>query len=366
MRIGILTLPFNNNYGGYLQAYALMTVLKLDGHAVELVYRQHNKKRIPMVYYAKWILKKIMGRDCGPFYPSIINCLRYKGKYLMPFVDKFIVPRTGPLYSSQDLQNAIAKGNYDTVICGSDQLWRPEYVPNIEDFFLSFVKGDRPKLISYAASFGTDEPIYTEEQRKKCGDAIANFAAVSLRELSGIDVIKRFSWMTKEEPQVVLDPTMLLTKEHYESLLPVKTSPSKGKVFCYVLDQSKEAQILVNQICQTSCCSPYHIIDSKKWKRQDYQMPSIEDWLSGIRDAEYVVTDSYHGTIFSIIFNKPFVVYINKKRGSDRFNTLLQLFNLKEISANNYSDNRFVDWNSINKKIEWLRKKSLIYLKNNL
>lgn len=360
MKLGILTLPFNNNYGGYLQAYALMTVLKQEGHDVELIYRQHNKLKVPLVYYITNVVKRILHMPHGPFLLTRESLLRWKGKLMMPFVDKYIYPRTKPLQSTEELRDAVEQGIYDVIVCGSDQLWRPDYVPNIENFFCSFLKGNKPKLISYAASFGSDKPVYTEEQRIECGEAIARFAAVSVRERSGIDVIRNLGWKPKVSPQVVLDPTMLLTKEHYESLLPKTPSLSKGKVFCYVLDQSPHAQKLIIEVCEKTGLEPFHIIDPERWKRSDYLMPSIEDWLAGIRDAEYVVTDSFHGTVFSIIFNKPFVVYVNNDRGSDRFLTLLEYFNFVDVT--NICGK--INWNSVNEMLREQRVNSLDFLRS--
>lgn len=366
MKIGILTLPFNNNYGGYLQAYALMTVLKQEGHEVELVYRQHNKVKYPLSYYIKTMIKMILGRPHGPLNPTPDNWLRLKGKNLMPFVDKYITPSTKPLYSSNELKEAVSNGNYDVIVCGSDQLWRPDYVPNIEDFFCSFVKGDKPKLISYAASFGTDKPIYSDVQKKICGDAVSRFKAVSVREQSGIKVIKSFDWHTANDPLVVLDPTMLLPKEHYLSLLPNIDSPSKGKAFCYVLDNSEEVKNKTSEIISRLGKETYEIADIQK---PGAELPSIETWLSAIRDADFVITDSFHGTVFSIIFNKPFIVFTNKKRGAERFETLLAHFNLSNREFNNDLSNTNIydiKWNNVNDKLTSSRCESIIYLKNNV
>lgn len=361
MKIGILTLPFNNNYGGYLQAYALMTVLKQEGHEVELIYRQHNKHKFPVSYYIKTIVKMILGRPHGPLNPTPDNWLRIKGKNLMPFVDKYISPRTKPLYSSIELEAAVIGSNYDVVITGSDQLWRPDYVPNIENFFLSFLKNSKTKVISYAASFGTDKPNYTEEQKEICGDAISRFKAVSVREQSGIDVIKNFGWNTAKEPVVVLDPTMLLPKEHYFSLLPNIESPSKGKVFCYVLDNSEEIKAKTNEIVSQLGKEKYEIANIQK---TGADLPSIETWLSAIRDADFVITDSFHGTVFSILFNKQFVSYANINRGYDRFVTLLEQFNLLD-RLNNYTNSQ-TDWKEVNHILKNKQEVSKLYLKQNL
>lgn len=366
MKIGVLTLPFNNNYGGYLQAYALMTVLKQEGHEVELIYRQHNRGKYPLSYYIKTMIKIVIGKPHRPLNPTRENILRANGKLLMPFVDKYIVPRTKVLQSSEELKSAVEQGKYDVIVCGSDQLWRPEYVPNIEDFFCSFVRGDRPRIVSYAASFGTDKPIYSDIQKKICGDAISRFKAVSVREQSGIDVIKSFGWHTANNPVVVLDPTMLLPKEHYLSLLPKTDSPSKGKVFCYVLDNSEYVKNKTINILSHLGKEKYEIADIQK---SVTELPSIETWLSAIRDADFVLTDSFHGTVFSIIFNKPFIVFTNKERGADRFDSLLFQFGLGSRSFIPHITSVDLDgivWNDVNDVLVSRRNDSMQFLRKQL
>ena len=136
MTIGILTLPFNNNYGGYLQAYALMTVLKNEGHDVELIYRRHNKPPFTklIVPTVKNVVKLLLGRKVISVIPDGEKSFRERGVNMMPFFDKYIVPRSRPLYSSKEFAKYVT-GRYDAVIVGSDQVWRPDYGSGIGDFF---------------------------------------------------------------------------------------------------------------------------------------------------------------------------------------------------------------------------------------
>ena len=367
MKIGILTLPFNNNYGGYLQAYALMSVLKDMGHDVELIYRRCNKR--PMSYRIKHtiktIIKIVLGMNHGPIIANIEKEHRAKGEMMMPFVDKYITPKTRPLLSTEELAHE-CKGKYDAIVVGSDQVWRPNYVPNIENFFLDFVEGEDIKKIAYAASFGNDNPGYTNSQKANCGILIEKFDKVSLREESGINVIRSFGWKTQHEAEVVLDPTMLLSKSYYETILT--NIENKGSyLLSYVLDENLEARELIEHVCNTLGKKEYSVIDTKKWKRIGYKMPTIETWLDAFYNAEFVITDSFHGTVFSIIFNKPFIVYANKDRGIDRFTTLLKHVGLedriitpsssvKEILA------KRVNWDSVNEKIRKKKESSINFL----
>ena len=232
MRIGILTLPFNNNYGGYLQAYALMTVLKQMGHNVELIYRRSNKPGIiqKAIYSFKTLAKIILRKPHGTLIMNYERDYKQQGSYMIPFVEKYITPKTRPFYTSKQMKKE-CEGKYDVVVVGSDQVWRPIYVSQIEDFFFEFITDPHVKKIAYAASFGTATPEYTDVEILRCKKLIADFAAVSIREKSGLNVIKSFGWKTQTPPQVVLDPTFLLPKEIYDNVISNKiSSVSKNRV----------------------------------------------------------------------------------------------------------------------------------------
>lgn len=370
MKVGILTLPFNNNYGGYLQAYALMTILKKEGHDVELIYRRHNK--VSFVQKTKIVIKNtiklLIGQKVNRIIPNREKDFLQQGRLMHSFMDKYICPKSQPLFSTNELSQYV-QGRYETVIVGSDQIWRPDYVPNVEDYFLSFLHDSKVCKIAYAASFGSDMPQYTDRERDLCGKALMNFKLVTVRERSGVDVIKRMGWIGIE-PIVVLDPTMLLKKEDYDQLLPKKQSLSKGKVFCYVLDDSDNVRKIIKQASDILQKELYYIIDTKRWKNVDYIMPSIEDWLCGIRDSDFVVTDSFHGMVFSIIFNKPFVVCLNKERGISRFLDLLIMLNLQEriMDEEKIMDiiGQPIEWEFVNTEIMKLQRKSITILRNSL
>lgn len=329
MKVGLLTLPFNNNYGGFLQAYALLTVLRNMGHDVELI----NRRPKP---WSVWRCIKYLIRNTGlmmlrkphrNFIPKPEEELKYDGQLMMRFVDNYIVPQTKPIYSSKEMRNVVT-GRYDVVVVGSDQVWRPEYVPNIKEFFFSFLPNDLTKRIAYAVSFGTSAPHYTKQDQIICGKYYEKFHAVSFREKSGVDVIASFGWHNMAKSLVVLDPTMLLNCNNYDMLLTDTISKSHNKVFCYVLDDSENVRSTVHRVSQILNKDVCRFYGQNKWKNQRHVLPSIEDWLCNLRDSQFVITDSFHGAVFSIIYHKPFVVYINKRRGADRVLSLLETFRL--------------------------------------
>ena len=347
MKIGILTLPFNNNYGGYLQCYALMIVLKREGHEVELIYRRHNripfsKKIVPSL---KNIVKVLIGRKVVSIIPDEEKTFRYQGASMMPFLDNYLAPKSKPLYSTKEF-NEYVSGRYDAVIVGSDQVWRPEYGPGIRDYFFYGIPDRELIRLSYAASFGTDKPQFDVYEIKDCGKALSKFRAVSVRESSGLEALKAFGCDFKTIPQVVLDPTLLLDKEDYNNILKDEKSPSKGKVFCYVLDNNHEKEDIINGICGQLNKEKYVIADIQN---NNVTLPSIESWLSAIRDSDFVITDSFHGMVFSVIFQKDFIVCPNIKRGADRFTSFLQQLGLEDRIVDSIDSTNIapINWGSV-------------------
>lgn len=374
MKIGILTLPFNNNYGGYLQAYALMTVLKREGFDVELIYRRNN--RWSKIHIVKLIIKNLAkllkGDTINSIIPNQEEGYQTRGELQHLFVDKYIVPRTVPIYSTPDLYSLISRHKYNYIIVGSDQVWRPDYgQKHVQDFFLSELDNDIPNRISYAASFGSNNLVFSQKENMDCKKGIYNFKAISVREDSAKQLIYSFGWKTPKDIVTVLDPTLLLDGIHYLELLPKKQCKEKHQLFCYILDGDNTKYEIIDTVSQRFKCLPYLIIDPENWRAPQYVMPSIEDWLSGIRDADFVITDSYHGMLFSVILGKPFVVIANYSRGIDRFISFLKKIELENRIVCNVDDvnsvlGQRIDWNRTNMLLANERRRSINFLKDNL
>ena len=367
MRIGVLTIPFNNNYGGFLQSYALTTVLKNLGHSPTVIMRRQNRRSISLKsklsFFIKNILKTIKE---GKRYPYILNqetTFKYRGKNMHSFFNQNIQPQTKYIYTTKDLQ-AECKGSFDAYVVGSDQVWRPVYVKGIvSNFFLDFVEDSSVKRVSYGASFGSSTPEYTEVEKSICGKLLEQFDAVSVREKGALKVIEQFGWKAKML-QVVPDPTILLSRTSYDKLIPAVNTKAKGSIFCYVLDKNEANNQVIEKMRQNLQKDIYEIADIQKGY---FVLPSIETWLSSIRDSDFVITDSYHGTVFSILFNKPFIVCVNKERGADRFVSLLETFGLENhTSLSQPGTVEPIDWGIVNKIIEEKREEGISFLENTL
>lgn len=340
MRIGILTLPLHTNYGGILQAYALQTVLERMGHEVHVIEKKRRPLSIPIqkmpFCYGKRIVKNIIGRKCPIFYEQKYN---REQPIIRQNTDKFIKKYIH--IAEYDDFSDIKESEYDAIVVGSDQVWRPKYFGKnqIENAYLKFAEGWNIKRIAYAASFGTDEWEYNSKQTSECGRLLRMFDAVSVREDSGVDLCKRYFGV---EAQHVLDPTMLLDMEDYIKLFEAADTPkSKGNLLCYILDETEEKKALIKRIADEKGLIPFNVksisddINSPLYERIQ---PPLEQWLRGFYDADFVITDSFHACVFSIIFNKPFIVYGNINRGLSRFISLLNMFGLTERIVNNQTD----------------------------
>ena len=336
MKIGILTLPLHTNYGGILQAYALQTILERMGH--EVVVLSHRRKyslsiwRQPLSYSKRIIKKYILGRKDTRIFAEQHQQKEYAilSQHTQKFIDTYI--HTYNVESFKNLKSA----DFDAIIVGSDQVWRPKYFTylfnaSIENAFLSFAQEWNIKRVSYAASFGTEDWEYIAEDTSLCGDLLKLFNVVTVREESAIRLCQERLGV---EASHVLDPTMLLSKEDYIKLFDVSNTPkNSGNLLTYILDNTPEKTDIINKISKEKGLTPFRVNSKAKGPNisvEERIQPPVEAWLRGFYDAEFVVTDSFHACVFSIIFGKPFVVIGNKDRGMARFESLLKMFELED------------------------------------
>ena len=381
MKIAILTLPLHTNYGGILQAYALQTVLERMGHQVVVLdlytfYRVLPLWKKPFSYtkrfFEKYLFKKIDVINIEKHINLILPIIR---QHTQQFIDQYIH------YDSVDRYSSIKEKRYDAIIVGSDQVWRPSYFrKNIKQAYLYFAKDWNIRRIAYAPSFGTDYWEYSDEQTAICADLLAKFDAVSVREESALGLVRE---KLGRDAVWVLDPTMLLTKDDYIRLFQSKTIPSgKGNLMVYVLDWSKTVDAYIKKLETTYSFSSFitnsiyvEKLDSIcshscSCSLEDYIQPPVENWLQGFDKAELVVTDSFHACVFSLLFNKPFIVLRNSTRGNTRIDSLLGLFNQKhrivdDISRIQLTDAQLAKPNVL-EKIDYLKTLSLNFIDNAL
>lgn len=371
MKIAILTQPLGTNYGGIMQAWALQRVLAGLGHDPVTIDRRPAP---PAVYYkvARAIYRsgmKVLGKR-----KALINFEQQMPK-ILENTSQFIRESmfvSESLYSTSELSDHFARENYDAVIVGSDQTWRPKYSPNIYNYFLDFIhEGDMP-CIAYASSFGVDEWEFTKEQTHRCAELAKKFNAISVRERSGVELCSKYLGVKATH---ALDPTVLLDKKHYLDLLGEERIKARSfGVFTYFLDQTREKHDLARALGEkygepVYSCQPKYALNEDCRDLDSYIMPDVRDWLAGFSNASFVITDSFHGMIFSFIFGKPFYVLKNKARGSARFLSFLSMYGLEdriidenEISRPNDFEAKSIDWGITYDSISDIRDISMSFL----
>ena len=371
MKVAILTIRIHSNFGYIMQLYALQKAIDKIGHDAYTIQLKLEpmtiKQRIK--YFAKiFVLKYIMRRQPSPIY-------KYPTKRQMEYMDAntwdFISHHCKLTRYFPSIEKLSELANeYDVFVVGSDQVWRHEYSADIPTYFFSFLP-DGKKRIAYAASFGISENDYGEDLTQICKSLLNKFSAVGVREKTAVKLCDEVFDIKAEQ---VLDPTLLLTKEDYQHLIEVDKIgevPTSPFLLLYVLDTAPEKFELAKKIADERRLVIFQI------KPSDFRevgarhideciYPHISTWLYAFNHASYVITDSFHGTVFSIIFEKAFLTFGNKKRGLDRMATLLEMCNLKERLYDETFLDKDIAYDMVFSKLKEERVKSLRFLKTNL
>lgn len=355
MKIGILTQHFMLNYGGIIQNYALQQVLLRLGH--EPLTFEHDTCYSRTRWFLRTVKQVLKTRSFKnlPVYPV------YKGRIGNTNFIKFVLKHIKSVPVKDFVPSLTTQYGIDAYIVGSDQVWRPAFNlgPRLGNMFLDFAD-DKVMCLSYAASFGCKEWEYTKEQELTCSKLAKRFNAISVREASGLELCKQHFGV---DATLVIDPTLLLSKEDYEKVCV--DIPLKGKhIFVYSLVVSDKVLAVASSVSEKTGLAIVVKQAGDKVKRED----TIEEWFAEFRDAEYVVTDSFHGMAFSIIFNKPFAIVMNPSGGNDRYISLLsQLGLMDRIAKDELQPNmETINWNDVNQKLAVLRQESMNFLKVNL
>ena len=368
MKIGILTLPQETNYGGILQAFALQRILRNMGHDAITIDR-HKRKQYPSLKvhiagYCKRLFQHYLQRkeNVSLKWDPFISDQDYKAisEKTQAFIKRNI-KMTRWVYTDQ-LAEIDCEYQFDAYVVGSDQVWLDYYCPSS---FLDFVKRPGVKKLFYAASCGKQSFFNNSAKVALCRELVESFSGVSVREESllrpckeklGVDAL----W--------VLDPTMLLDRSVYLEATECNVD-SKPVVFSYILDQNPEKDALVNAVA-TYMNLPV-VNGNRKNSGKNAVFPSVDDWIQNIYRSEIVVTDSFHGTVFAILFKKNFITIGNNQRGIARFVSLLDMLGLKDRLLTDF-DKRIIsklvykriDYTKVDVVINNEREKSIRFIRN--
>jgi serine/threonine protein kinase len=357
-KVGILTLPLNDNYGGMLQAVALYGFLSQQGYEVVFLKNEYFKK--------KW--KALVWSAIARIPFQNLKGVRYSHRkkiFHESFLKTNITNRSRSLSSTEDFQKVANQEQFDAVIVGSDQVWRWDYIlDGFERYFLNFIDGKKTRKIAYAASFG--KPHWqAPDQSSTVSKLLSDFHSISTRESDAIAICQGLGGQNCKQ---VIDPTLLVGRSFYDKfLIKSDRTPGKKTLLTYVLDEQNDKLEFIRQINQ-SLGMDY---ETRSLVVQEYL--TVPAWVSAFHDADFVITDSFHGMVFSLLFNKQFIVIGNSNRGVSRFTSLLQQLELNHrlIDENNLSlelanesVHRKIDYLEINSKLEVLRNSSSDFLIN--
>ncbi len=352
--IGILTFQWasNRNFGASLQAYAHRTLINkiLKNKDVQII----NFNPISITLKGKVLI-----------YFTAKNFRKYNEKFLN---------LTKEIKNIEKLKRLNNK--FDIFIVGSDQVWRGVWLlESKEHYFFDFVDDDKKK-IAYAASFGVDYWEGTPELTEKIKPLIKRFDHISVREESGIDICK--NTFEIDNAVCVLDPTLMISREDYQPVLDDwqdKSHLKKKYIAHMLLDDTTKLKNESQKIAD------YLKVDINYIKGKSFKIlgkditfyNKVSQWLTYLKDAELVITDSFHCTVFSLIFHKKFVIVANKARGIARLETLLGKVGLQDRFFTDIKDvmksgilDKEIDYNEVDKKLEVHRKYSMDFLKKAL
>lgn len=372
MKVRLLTYHFSDNYGALFQAYALREWFLRRGHDAEFInyhprYVEEGGDFDQLLDLRKWKKNLTIGYlKLSHTYWSVFGSARQRLAF-----DTFRRDYLGVTGARLLDAGALGEENADLLLCGSDQIWNPSVQKGLDPvYFLEFAGASRARRISYAPSFGRAalEPAFHAE----AGRLIGNLDAVSVREQSGVKIIRE---LTGRDAQCVPDPTILLGD--FNDLLGQRAHPGQH-VFCYALRSAegiREVAVHVARTDGTPLISP--VSSRQRWKPIGTAVePGPVEWLRMLDSSATVVTNSFHGVALSIILNKPFLaVVLPGKKGAlnERVRNVLEKTGLTDRALASTDTalidrvlHREIDWRAVNERLAVLRNQGESFLERQI
>lgn len=376
--------PNHNNYGTSLQGYAMLRKIKDMGFSVEVVYYKKQlslMQKLAFVWNAvrvgesKQILQRLNSGNVMKKYPQYAKGIKERTKAVNGYKEKKLLPLFHECCGYDTLHEG--SKNYDVIVVGSDQVWTPMSLPN-KYFNLLFVD-DSVRKVAYASSFGVS--VIPPFQRKATGAYLDRFYKIGVREQKGKEIVDTLSHQTA---QVVADPTLLLSRKEWEEEIAVAPNYSVNSdepyIFCYFLGTNQEARKAAKEL---KAKTGYKIITIR---HMDEYVPEDEqfgdeapydvdpnDFVRLISKAAYVCTDSFHCTVFSIIFHRQFMTFYRFAQGAatgrnSRIDSLFSLFNLKDrlFRGDISVIDATIDYEYVDERLKSLREDSVDFLRKAL
>lgn len=357
MKIGVISsyacVHTANNYGALLQYYALQEYLKGRGHDVFWIRSILPQSRIRV------FLRHLKNYKSFRLIRNFYKC--HSG--FLDFQKKFLNVSYREYKGNKDL--LIDCPSADFYITGSDQVWGS----TLKENYLRFVK-DSSKKIAYAASFGCDS--LEVNHAKVVMPWINEFKAISVREISGVNICEKFLGRRVVH---LLDPTLLIDASHY----PISSSSCNtvDLLYCYFLNVTNVNDLKIKEIrnlarslgisLRIASCQYSEIF----FKREELVMPTPEQWLQNYRDAKYIITNTFHGTVFAIIFRKPFITIMQTGASSSQNGRIISLLSMLGLEDRILTDDlslceamlRPINWERVEKDLSLYQEKTNIFFK---
>jgi len=368
MKIGILTYHRAENYGALLQSYALLSFLRSLGHDVSFVdyWPEYHKDYFRILPHRRFRQVGVKHKALILYQAIVWGLPRLKRKRVLKH---FMYTHLGVAHSAEYSSENEICSEFDVVVYGSDQIWRQQKLPGHSgvDYWYYGSENVRARKIAYAASMGASE--LAEEEKQKVRQLLNGFEALSVRESSLHDFLDLMGYSSS----IVVDPVFLLTAEQwrklYRSELLSNTRKQKYILFYNLLNSpvsSSFAEKLskLHNLPIVEITKKYGI---KQLGGRYVQSASVPEFLSLVDNAEYVVSNSFHGVAMSIIFEKQFFA-VGMGNKADRVQSLLQAFHIEERFINEIAtvSEDMIDYTVLQNKREKYIQESKIFLKNHV
>lgn len=361
MKIGILTYHRANNYGAMLQAYALRQVMLHYSQDVSFV--AYNPQYIKEDYAT--VVHRKSFASCGKR-----KKLRYP-IYLMHYcylrIKEWMRNRAFETFSSKYLPEGRLDSKYDLIVYGSDQIWCKQYVetcPGYDAFYFGDNDIAARRRIAYAVSMGSIEAQPEDYDFLKA--SLSRYDAISVREKS----LKEFlEGISIKDIKIALDPTLLLTKEQWNTLISGRRLVKDRYALCYNILEDRELDRYAMKYAQKHNMRLINLVPriyDKAYTNDNFISAGPLDFLHLVRDAEFVISSSFHGVAFSIIFQKQFVAKLNHK--AERVCSLLDQLGISKalVTKTSEATEPEIDYNTIDNRLQELRNQSLSYIEGNI
>lgn len=341
MKIGTITFHWATNYGAVLQAFALQMYLEKRGYETEII------NYIPINVKSRQVISNIKSVNINEI---------LKEHRINKFRKRYLKLSTNTYFTNKQLSDCCL--DYDLYICGSDQVWNEwfllysEKAPNLS-YYLNFVK-DGKHRISYATSFGTEK--LTQKVSDLVKPELKKFKNIGLRERTGKDIVEKLGI----KGTLVVDPTLLLDSQTYYELIQNIKIKEHFNFFSYILHENQKLASRISEYIFEN------FFDKSIEKKFNQQPIGVLEWLYYLNNSRFVLTNSFHGVVFSIIFHRPFIVVpVEGAKMNDRINTLLSLLNLESRIIAEFNEENIdnlikeeINWEKVEVKLRQLKRYS--------